>query len=86
MWEHAQTQGSVTDQDKFQMSYACMVKKALCFQDRNALTASQLAQVIEAERLACEVILNSITDNIHYKQIYKLVKAKVQAYADVARL
>jgi len=83
VWELAQTQGSVTDQDKFQQAYAKMIKQIFGYENRDTLSAVQLAKVIESERLAGDLIRHSVNEGIHYKDIFQHAKDKVSAYADI---
>jgi Rha family phage regulatory protein len=83
VYELAHTQGSTTDQDKFQMSYAKMIKVALGFIDRNLLMGTELERVIRAERQAADIIHQDVASGTPYKDIYQHAKAKVITYADV---
>ncbi len=83
VWELAQTQGSATNQDKFQQAYAKMIKQIFGYENRDTLSAVQLAKVIESERLAGDLIRRSVDEGIHYKDIFQHAKDKVSAYADI---
>ena len=80
VWELAQIQGSTTPQNKFQLSYAKMVRQVFGFKNKDALPAPKLEQVIEAERCIGEIIRQGIVTGTHYKEIFQQAKAAVESY------
>ena len=86
VYEYAQTQGSQSSQDKFQMSYAKMLKVIFGYEDRDALAGQMLTTVEEAERITALAIYKEISATTPYKDIYQHAKVKVSAYADILNL
>ncbi len=81
--EYAHTQGGKSSQDKFQMSYAKMLKAIFGYNDRDTLNGQMLVTVEEAERITAIVIYRNISANTSYKDIFQYAKTKVNAYADI---
>jgi len=83
--EYAHTRGSESTQDKFQMSYAKLLKQTFGYANRDTLDGLMLKTVEEAERLTALNIYAGIAANTPYKEIYQQVKIKIEAYAEIVK-
>jgi phage regulator Rha-like protein len=83
--EYAHTRGSNSTQDKFQMSYAKLLKQIFGYANRDTLDGLMLKTVEEAERLTALNIYAGIAANTPYKEIYQQVKVKIEAYAEIVK-
>lgn len=84
VWQLAQTQGSKTTQDKFQMSYANLLKEHFGFESRDVLTGEKLETVIKAEHLVSRIIQECIAAGLNYKEIYHRVKEGLASTVNAA--
>lgn len=85
--EYAKAQGS-RNADKYYISFSQLANKAVGIQadSRDALTTSQLNNLILIEHIIGEVIKESIRQEMHYKDIYKACKVQIQQFQRIAYL
>ena len=85
--EYAKAQGS-KNADKYYISFSKLANKAVGIQadSRDALTTSQLNNLILIEHIIGEVIKESIRQEMHYKDIYKACKVQIQQFQRIAYL
>ena len=74
--------------DKYYISFSQLANKAVGIQadSRDALTTSQLNNLILIEHIIGEVIKESIRQEMHYKDIYKACKVQIQQFQRIAYL
>ncbi|MCI6128029.1 MAG: Rha family transcriptional regulator [Enterocloster clostridioformis] len=85
--EYAKAQGS-KNADKYYISFSKLANKAVGIQadSRDALTTSQLNNLILIEHIIGEVIKESIRQEMYYKDIYKACKLQIQHFQKIAYL
>ena len=84
---YAKAQGS-KNADKYYISFSKLANKAVGIQtdSRDALTTSQLNNLMLIEHIIGEVIKESIRQGMHYKDIYKACKEQIQQFQKIAYL
>lgn len=86
--DYATAQGS-TSANMYYMSLAKMENNALFFIEakyknlREIMTIKQLMQVATADDVIEKAIKEGMEQNLHYKEIYKLAKKRVVAFANI---
>ena len=86
--DYAKAQGS-TSAERYYSNLATMENKALFFIERKyknmreIMTIKQLMQVATADQVVEKALNDGMTDNLHYKDIYKLAKSRVISFAEI---
>ena len=86
--DYAKAQGS-TSAERYYSNLATMENKALFFIERKyknmreIMTIKQLMQVATADQVVEKALNDGMTDNLHYKEIYKLAKSRVISFAEI---
>lgn len=83
--EYAKEQGS-THSDKLYMTYAKLANKMAGITSRDTATIMQLNNLSLMENVILHVIDTGILMELHYKDIYKNCKARLEQLKDVAYL
>lgn len=86
--DYAKAQGS-TSAERYYSNLATMENKALFFIDakyknlREIMTIRQLMLVATADQAVEKALQDGMDQNLHYKEIYKLAKDRVIAFAEI---
>lgn len=86
--DYAKAQGS-TSAERYYSNLAQMENKALFFIERKyknmreIMTIKQLMQIATADQLVEKALKDGMDQNLHYKDIYKLAKDRVIAFATI---
>lgn len=86
--EYAKSQGS-TSAERYYSNLATMENKALFFIERKyknlreILNIKQLMQIATADQIVEKALIDGMSSELHYKEIYKLAKARVIAFSEV---
>lgn len=83
--EYAKEQGS-THSDKLYMSYSKLANKMAGVSRREKATITQLNNLSMMENIILNVIQTEIKAGVHYKQIYKDCKERIQTVSKLAYL
>ena len=83
--EYAKGQGS-KNSEMLYMAYSKLANKLAGIKDRETATVMQLNNLSLAEHIILTEIKNGIIAEVHYKDIYKSCKARLEALSDIAYL
>ena len=84
--EYAKNQGSQSA-EKYYMVFSKMVSDSLLEFDkkpaslRDHLNTSQLHRISVAEQIIIQSIVECVSKQIHYKEVYQIAKGKIQTFA-----
>lgn len=78
---YAKNQGSRSP-EKLYMVYTRLVYKTLNIESgmRGQFNASQLSIVATLEIMIAQTVIDLMNDNVHYKEIYQIVKQKLKSF------
>ena len=86
--EHAKNQGS-KNADKYYITLTNMENKALFLIEqkfknlREILNINQLDEIKQADEIVLKALNDGMNENMHYKDIYKLAKKRVELFASL---